>query len=445
MKLDVYVQHRLAGTLDQTGIGRFVFTYLPDTPRELAVSLLMPVRPESWISPILHPVFQVSLPEGALRQIIERIFAKKFERFGDMELLAVSGENLVGQVQVVPHGETPANRSTGDTLVHLLSVDVKVLVDHYLGESAHESGVSGGLPKFLARSPIEAEGGRATLPLDKWIVKLNDPDHPYIVLLEHFGQMAAREMGLPSAETQLAGDYSRLLVKRFDVDETGTQLGFEDMCALLALPSRDKFSGSVERIVKTIRAYCPGISGQRNVDLFYGQYLLAAAIRNGDAHLKNFGLVYYPGRTPKLAPVYDMLTMAVYAPRDETGEAQDGMALTLGGTKRWPAQREFDLLAQACNIGAARRRHWLHLLGKALLSTADQVIEFQRQHPGHGFIAQGARMLELWSLGVRPLDSECADLLLQKSAALYADGQSGPDASPPVARRRRRRTIMGGL
>ncbi|ALM82855.1 type II toxin-antitoxin system HipA family toxin [Bordetella sp. N] len=443
MKLDVYVQHRLVGTLDQTEIGRFVFTYLPDAPRELAVSLLMPVRAESWVSPILHPIFQVSLPEGALRQIIERVFAKKFDRFGDMELLAVSGENLVGQVQVVPSGEKPANRSTQDTLVNLLSLDVKVLVKHYLGENARESGVSGGLPKFLARSPIENEGGRATLSLDKWIVKLNDADHPHIVLLEHFGQMLARNMQLPTAETLLADDHSRLLVKRFDIGHNDRRLGFEDMCALLGQPARDKFSGSVERIVKTIRAYCPGFSGQHNVDLFYGQYLLAAVIRNGDAHLKNFGLIYQPGQPPGLAPVYDMLTMAIYAPSDTAGEAQDGMAITLGGTKRWPAQRDFDLLAQVCSIGAARRREWLDQLRTALLLTGDSVIEFCAQHPGHGFIAQAARMLELWSIGVRPLDPACADTLLTRSQALHQGANDTPDQPPPP--KRRRRSIMGGM
>lgn len=76
MTLDVYVQGQRVGVLDQTGITSFVFTYLPDTAKELAVSLLMPPRTESWTSPFLFPVFQVSLPEGALRQTLERFFAK---------------------------------------------------------------------------------------------------------------------------------------------------------------------------------------------------------------------------------------------------------------------------------------------------------------------------------------------------------------------------------
>jgi len=80
MTLDIYVQDKKVGVLDQTGITSFVFTYLPDTPRDLAVSLLMPPRTESWTSPFLFPVFQVSLPEGALRQTLERFFAKKLRQ-----------------------------------------------------------------------------------------------------------------------------------------------------------------------------------------------------------------------------------------------------------------------------------------------------------------------------------------------------------------------------
>lgn len=48
---------------------------------------------------------------------------------------------------------------------------------------------------------------------------------------------------------------------RFDVTGDGTRLGFEDMCALFGLPAKDKFTGSVERIIKTIGTYCQGKKG----------------------------------------------------------------------------------------------------------------------------------------------------------------------------------------
>lgn len=420
MMLDVYVQDRRVGVLSQTGVTSFVFTYLPDVPQELSISLLMPPRAESWTGTFLFPVFQVSLPEGALRQILERSFAKNFPTFGDMELLAIVGENLIGQLKVVPHNTPLSGRSIHESLHNLLSSDLKSVVEHYLGEGSRHSGVSGGIVKFLARSPVEGNGAKHTLAIDQWVVKLNDADHPDIVLLEHFGMMVAREMGLDVPETHLAPDFSRLLVKRFDMDDQRRSLGFEDMCALMGLPSRDKFSGSVERIVRTIRAFCPGYEGTAGRERFYAQYLLAAAIRNGDAHLKNFGLVYEPGHIPRLAPVYDMLSMAVYAPRDNRGDAYDGMALTLGGTKRWPKANALKSLAQLCGVLPNEQIRWHQRLSQALLKTAEAVLAFEQQHHEHGFGKQAARMLELWSHGVRPVSGDAATELAKYSEAVAA-------------------------
>lgn len=418
MMLDVYVRDRKVGVLDQTGITSYVFTYLPDVPPEYAVSLLMPPRTASWTSPFLFPVFQVSLPEGALRQTLERLFAKNFDKFGDMELLAIVGENLIGQIKAVPHGAALSRRSMQESLQSLLSEDMKSIVEHYLGKDSQGPGVSGGFLKFLARSPVENDGVKRTVATDEWVIKLNDPDRGDIVLLEHFGMLAAREMGLNVPETHMAPDFSRLLVKRFDIDGDGAPKGFEDMCALTGLPARDKFSGSVERIVKTIRAFCPGAEGQHSAEQFYAQYLLAATLRNGDAHLKNFGLLYEPGQAPALSPVYDMLTMSAYAPRANNGDADDGMALTLGGSKRWPKSDGIRQLGQVCDISSARQRQWWDRMGKGLLRTSESVLQFDEEHPASGFGARASGMVELWSHGMREVDPAAAKVLMKRAEDL---------------------------
>lgn len=204
--LDVYVSNQLVGVLDQPDPYLFVFNYLPDAPSTLPVSLLMPKRAESWRSRELHPVFQISLPEGALRELITRKFSKKFKRFGDLELLAVVGENMIGRITVTPHGQVPGSLSPHESLARLIKEETTALVDHYLGNRLHESGVSGGFMKFLAKSHNSQQASRPTLALDNWIIKLNDDDHPNIVLLEHFGIMAARRAGLPVPVVHLGED-----------------------------------------------------------------------------------------------------------------------------------------------------------------------------------------------------------------------------------------------
>src|SRR4029077_14845990 len=73
--------------------------------------------------------------------------------------------------------------------------------------------------------------------------------------------------------------------------------------------------------------------------------VLNCALRNGDAHLKNFGIVYDDvlGEA-RLAPVYDLVTTTIYIPKDS-------MALTLNGTTRWPSGKELRRLGETRMAG----------------------------------------------------------------------------------------------
>jgi serine/threonine-protein kinase HipA len=409
MMLDVYVSNRLVGVLDQPDPYTYVFNYLPDAPSELAVSLLMPKRTESWISRELHPVFQISLPEGALRELITRKLGKRFKHFGDLELLSVVGENMIGRIQVTSHGKAPSNSTPHESLSRLMNEETHELVQHYLGARLHESGVSGGFMKFLAKSPSDNPNARPTLALNDWIVKLNDDDHPHIVLLEYFGMMAARAAGLTLPDVHLSQDRKHLLVKRFDVTTTGERLGFEDMCALFGLPARDKFTGSVERILRTMSAYCQAEKKKKSFDQFFGQYLLASTMRNGDAHLKNFGLIYEGINTAELAPVYDMLSMSVYAPiLSNSRDANDAMAINFQGSKRWLTPDSIDSLAAQCLITRTRVDQWKSQIADALIKTSSKVLDHLNTHPEDNFEPIASRMLELWAIGLATLDHEAA-------------------------------------
>lgn len=411
--LDVYVSNQLVGVLDHPDPYTYVFNYLPDAPSSLPVSLLMPKRTESWISRELHPVFQISLPEGALRELITKKFGKHFQQFGDLELLAVVGENMIGRIQVTTHGKPPSGATTHESLSRLINEQTTTLVDHYLGARMHESGVSGGFIKFLAKSPSD-NNGRPTLALNDWIIKLNDDDHPHIVLLEYFGMMAAREADLTVPDVHLSEDHKHLLIKRFDVTPTGEHLGFEDMCALLALSARDKFTGSVERIIKTISTYCQADHKHKSLDQFFGQYLLASTIRNGDAHLKNFGLIYNDINSAELAPVYDMISMSVYAPvGSNSRDTNDAMAITFEGTKRWLTEDAIESLAPRCLITTKRANQWKSSIAAALIQTADRVIAHLNKYPEDHFEATADRMLELWAIGLEVFDSEAAERIRQ--------------------------------
>jgi len=415
MMLDVYVSNQLVGVLDQPDPYTFVFNYLPDAPSALPVSLLMPKRSESWVNRELHPVFQISLPEGALRELITRKFGKQFKHFGDLDLLAFVGENMIGRIKVTPHGQTPSGLTPHESLSRLIKEETTALVQHHLGARLHESGVSGGFMKFLAKSPTNNEdplnknGSRPTLAMNDWIVKLNDDDHPHIVLLEYFGMVAARAAGLTVPDVHLSQDRQHILIQRFDVISPSESIGFEDFCALFGLPARDKFTGSVERLIKTIGTYCQGEKKRHSFDRFFGQYVLASTIRNGDAHLKNFGLIYNNVETVELAPVYDMLSMAVYAPTlPNSRDANDGMAINFQGSKRWLTPDTIQSLSAQCLMTEKRVDEWKTQIAAALIETSGKVIDYLHKHPEDKFDSIADRMLELWAIGLETFDRKAS-------------------------------------
>src|SRR6187402_2158084 len=76
VEIDVSVNRQLAGRLSHAQV-RHGFTYGLDVPE--ALSLTMPLRLESYMyGQGLHPLFQMNLPEGYLRQAIEQVEAKHY-------------------------------------------------------------------------------------------------------------------------------------------------------------------------------------------------------------------------------------------------------------------------------------------------------------------------------------------------------------------------------
>jgi len=427
MKLDVYSNNRLAGTLEQVDLTRFVFTYAPNVGNECLVSLLMPVRTESWVHRFLHPTFQVSLPEGALRQFLTRKFAKQFAHFGDTELLGVIGSHLVGRLKIVTHGHTPDVAAPQEDLRELLKESPQEIIDHYLELHGQYSGVSGGFTKFLARteSQEKSDGSKSptkdvpgsTLTFDNWILKSNDPEHPELVQNEYFGMLLARRMGLEVPDFQISDDAQRLAVRRFDITDDGTHLGFEDMCALMGLNAEDKFSGSVERVLKTINTFCSPTAAAQARAQFYAQYVACMAIRNGDAHLKNFGLVYTGPTDARMCPVYDMVTMSAYAPTAQSGDALDEPAMTLDGVRRWLTEKSQSYLAARCLVPKAQQADVSRRLVQAMGDTAKDIFALATEGR-EAFRPMGKRLLELWSHGIALHDQGLSTRLREMADAI---------------------------
>lgn len=117
-------------------------------------------------------------------------------------------------------------------------------------------------------------------------------------------------------------------------------------------------------------------------------------MRNGDAHLKNFGVVYQaPGLPVACAPAYDIVTTQVYLPRDV-------MALTLDGRKSWPSAKVLLAFGERhCALSRARAREIMSQVADAVAEVGTRMLAEAK--PRDGFRPIAAEMRRIWDQGVR--------------------------------------------
>jgi serine/threonine-protein kinase HipA len=405
--IKVWTDGAEAGLLDRSGDRGSTFLYLPEAAPVRAVSVTMPVRLSSWDTRFgVAPIFEMNLPEGALRERLRLAFAKATGTFDDFDLLTVVGRSQVGRIRYTGDKEKLQEdvpfQSVDEILAQRRGGELfRYLIDKF----ASFSGISGVQPKFLVR---DENAFATTKKTDArmsqsyrgatHIVKFWEPNEfPQLAANEYFCLKVAEKCGLELPHYQLAEDAGALVIDRFDLRLNGTYLGFEDFCVLNAKRTDQKYSGSYETsILKRFEQFVNSSKVHEGLEKLFALIALNCALRNGDAHLKNFGIVYDDvlGEA-RLAPVYDLVTTAVYLP-------QDSMALTLNGSTKWPVAKELQRLGETRTGGTPSRvRHTLEQIRDAIANTSSEVRTYIKEHPGFSEI--GGRMLQEWEKGMASL------------------------------------------
>lgn len=338
-RLDIVTPQGMSGTLARES--RFVFNYATIT-EESAVSLVMPIRQESYASGDLMGIFAMNRPEGYLRYIIE----ERLKRLGapsDMFLLYLAGSNQIGRLTYTLAGQ-PLLGVNGEQLTTLLRSPSTALFQHLVDRYALGSGISGVQPKTLVplipSSPLDIH---SSLPLETVIVKAEGLDFPCIARNEYLCLLVAKTAGLDVPDFWLSDDSLLLIMSRFDRRADGTAIGFEDMAVLTGRNSARKYEGSYEMIAKAVTIFAGEDAVRQNYRLFE-RVALSCKLRDGDAHLKNFGMVYdHPLAARKLAPVYDVVCTDIYP------ELDGKLALKLNKSKTFPIRA--NLLAYGVRLG----------------------------------------------------------------------------------------------
>ena len=391
-----------AGLLDRHGQRGTSFAYSPGVEAGRAVSMTMPVRLASWNHPWgVHPIFEMNLPEGVLRESLRQGFAKAVGRFDDLDLLAVVGRSQIGRLRYT------APDTDLDEAVPFQSVDEILkhrrdgtLFAFMLERFAVHSGISGVQPKVMIRD--ENDSGRdwglrpPSLKGATHIVKFWDQaDYPQLAANEFFCLLAAEKAGLAVPRRRLSEDGSALVIDRFDLLADGSYAGVEDFCVLNARGTAGKYDGGYESaLFKRLKEFIPGETQRAELKKLFTLFALNAAVRNGDAHLKNFALLYDDvDGTPRLADIYDIVTTTVYLPKD-------AMALTLDGTTRWPEIGQLTRLGTLrCGLAPREAADVLDRVAGAVTDTMAEMARYAAENPAFSEIAAGMRAQ--WTLGLR--------------------------------------------
>ena len=97
-------------------------------------------------------------------------------------------------------------------------------------------------------------------------------------------------------------------------------------------------------------------------------------LKNGDAHLKNFGVLYDNTEKKWLAPVYDLVSTAVYLPKDVP-------ALTLAGKKQWPVLETLvDFGLNACDLRKKDVKQCIDEVKTGIAKMKPQLKKFSAEH-----------------------------------------------------------------
>lgn len=279
----------------------------------------------------LHPVLSNLLPEGALRELLAQHL--KIHIDNEFGLLTRLGEDLPGALIAIPAkpeevpgyaltpGATAVKTGLPDETKHfsLAGVQMKFSMQEQYGR--YRITESGDLGDWIIKTPSTRH---RFVPLNEFtamrLAQMAGIDIPDIRLVEMDAIDKLPAINLPDEEFAFA-------IRRFD--RAGKKrIHTEDFAQVLVKYPQQKYDGpNYEQIGKIIYQYTG--DGLRNAQQLARRLLVNILLANGDAHLKNWSLIYPDTVTPELSPAYDMVITRVYM-----GDERE-FALNLARNKNW--------------------------------------------------------------------------------------------------------------
>lgn len=276
----------------------------------------------------LPPWFSNLLPEGALRELLVR--QSGLSSVHEYSLLHRLRDDLPGNVQLLDEeGAKP-----------LVLEDIEQSKVSSTSPLPWKFSLAGMQLKMSVR---QTDRG-FTIPVSgvdgDWILKLPDPRLPGVPHNEFATMAWARASGLDTPETALvpltavdgleslpllSHETHAFAVRRFDRPSANVRTHFEDFAQIVGIyPERKYESLNYESVARVLVATTLASDWQE----YLQRLVFMVACGNGDAHEKNWSLIYPDGVQARLSPAYDLVSTVQYLPNEK-------LALNLGGSKSW--------------------------------------------------------------------------------------------------------------
>lgn len=328
-QIDIKVAGAPVGILEKKA--QFEFTYHSDAP--IPVAAAMPTDTRFYQHGALFPIFEMNIPEGFIRhRITEKL--RKHIQVDDMLFLALQGNSGIGCITYETQGIEQEN-VTAENLSEILSWQggsdlFEELVNKYLLQSS----ISGVQPKVMVpETPDRAsfeETEKGALILPSLIVKSGDEEYPQLAINEYICMQLAKACQIETPEFWLSDNQQLFVMRRFDLKEDGSCRAMEDMAVMQGKSTNDKYRSSYETISKVLSFYSS--EAKADNEALFKMLVHSCMVGNGDAHLKNYAMLYDDIEDMRLSPLYDVVNTQIYNPADT-------LALNLCKSKIFPERK----------------------------------------------------------------------------------------------------------
>jgi len=265
------------------------------------------------------PYFETFLPEGYLYEIFKNMLTKEYGYIDDYLIFSKLAPNIQSRVSFKSDfSKLDFDFLEIENIVENDSNDTfKKLLDTFLNKNA----ISGVQPKTVALLK-----SKETLHIKEYIIKTWGEEYPHLAENEYFCLKACQKAGIDIPKIMLSKNKKFLIVENFIFKE-GKTLGFEEILSLQDKNRNNKYDGSYEQVAKNIYQFTT--HKKESLTTYYKIVVMNYLLKNGDAHLKNFGLLYHDDFSYIwLSPAYDVVNTTSYI-------YQDKPALMMHGKKVW--------------------------------------------------------------------------------------------------------------